>query len=84
MLWERLRKLELFADYTYTSWLHRITGMLLAKPTKNKRICLDTNHYLTVGTLYISSKIEIKNVFLHYSQRKQPTFGDATTGFPVK
>ena len=29
-------------------------------------------------------KIEIKNVFLHYSQRKQPTFGDATTGFPAK
>ena len=29
-------------------------------------------------------KIEIKNVFLHCSLRKQPTFGDATTGFPAK
>ena len=42
MLWERLRKLDLFADYTYTSWPYRIAGMVLAKPSKNKRICLDT------------------------------------------
>ena len=29
-------------------------------------------------------KIEIKNVLLHCSLRKQPIFGDATTGFPAK
>ena len=42
VLWERLRKLDLFADYTSTSWLYHIAGMVLAKPSKNKRICLDT------------------------------------------
>ena len=42
VLWERLRKLDFFADYTYTSWPYRIAGMVLAKPSKNKRICLDT------------------------------------------
>ena len=29
-------------------------------------------------------EIEIKNVFLHFSLRKQPTFCDSTTGFPAK
>ena len=41
VLWERLRKLDFFADFTYTSWLCCIAGMVLAKPSKNKRICLD-------------------------------------------
>ena len=29
-------------------------------------------------------EIEIKNVFLHFSLRKKPTFCDSTTGFPAK